>query len=143
MFLTITISGPRGEGISPGDTDPAVPAQLAAANYIQLEVLGGLPNPDLPLMQALARNVQSYNLQTRGATRGSGRPWWRNISPSSNEMTYECDIGLGQPADVDCSQIEWHQLKSNIPSDTLTVGPQNPTSLHSSRCRQHPVVVIC
>ena len=88
-------------------------------------------------MQALVHNVQTYDLQTRGATRGSGRPWWRNILPSSNEMTYECDTGLGKPTDVDCSRIEWHQLKSNIPSDTLAVGPQNPTLLHSSKNVEH------
>lgn len=133
-FLTITLGGPRAVPLSPGDTDPAIPAQLAGVNNVALHLLDSLPNKDPLHMRALAANIQGYLLCTCAATRGSRQPWWRNVSPSSNEMTYMCDTGLGKPADLDCSQMEWHQLKSKTPSDTLTVGPQNPTILYSSTC---------
>ena len=63
---------------------------------------------------------------------GSLTPWWQQqIAPSADEMAYECDAALGSPSDVDCSQIEWNQLMQA--SSTLSVGPGNPTFLHSSK----------
>lgn len=128
-FITVNVHGP-GKGTKPGDTDPAIPVEIARINILKHEFYAS--------DGASKRKVYNYNSRkftqyAMGAVRGGDRPWWQPPRRSaSDDMIYECDAGLGNPAEVDCSQVEWHQVKP--PSDTLTVGPGNPTFLHSSTC---------
>ena len=40
--------------------------------------------------------------------RGGGeRPWWSRSTLPADEMTYECDSKLGDPAPVDCSKLRY------------------------------------
>ena len=82
-------------------------------------------------MVRLAVRADYWNTQAKSMTRGGARPWWYPLSSSIvDEMNYECDAGLGRPSKVDCTQIEWQQL--GAPSDSIAVGPEQITFLHSS-----------
>ena len=83
-------------------------------------------------MAALAIRADYWNTQAKSMVRGDVRPWWHNDqSSTADEMTYQCDAGLGKPAEVDCTQIEWQHL--GHPSDSVAVGPGHITFLHSSK----------
>ena len=73
--------------------------------------------------------------------RGERQPWWSRVIPdlqlaTSDDLTYECDGNLGNPAPVDCTHIEWDQLgsTSSSPSDVLTIAPGTVRFFHSSTC---------
>ena len=38
-------------------------------------------------------------------------PWWFSHSLASDEMTYDCDAGLGSPKAMDCSKLQ-NQIRS-------------------------------
>lgn len=128
-FFTVTLSGPTDQYYAPGNTDPEVPIALSEymARYSRAE-------NDLQLLPHVRDRIFYWDAQSIGMRRGSGQPWWSpQNAVASNEMSYQCDAGLGSPATVDCAHIEWDQL---IPlSDTLTVGPRaGVTFLHSNTC---------
>ncbi|KAL9119818.1 MAG: hypothetical protein Q9187_003625 [Circinaria calcarea] len=127
-FLTVTVHSP-GKGTKPGDTDPIIPVEIARINIIEHEFYPG----QVAKERLFNYNTQKFTQYAVGTVRGGDRPWWQPTRRSaSDNMIYECDAGLGSPAEVDCSQIEWHQVKPA--SDSLTVGPGNPTFLHSNTC---------
>ena len=78
---------------------------------------------------------EMWNAKASGMIRGGSSPSWYNTPTEteslSDEMTYECDSGLGSPTVADCSSVEWAQL--GPASDTLSVGP-NTIFLHSNTC---------
>ena len=63
-------------------------------------------------------------------------PWW-NMPPSSGTTTYECDDNLGTPGAADCHALEFSEL--GRPSDTVTVGPNTPKLLSSSKSPKRAV----
>ena len=77
-------------------------------------------------------NTQMLSLQSQRMTRGGTLNWWDFDSAASDEMTYECDSNLGNPAAADCSEIQWHQLP--LSSDTLAVSPGTTTFFHQNSC---------
>ena len=124
-FLTIDVKRIGTPNLKPGDTDPKIPRALAAAT------------------QEMSRFYRSFYLspsqiwmyQAENMQRGGDAVWYQKFSTGLNEMSYDCDAGLGSPSISDCSQIEWNQLGSNHPpSDTLAVGPGITTILHSNTC---------
>lgn len=66
-------------------------------------------------------------------TRGGSTAWWDNQNDGtfSDDTAYECDPGLGTPSEVDCTQIEWHQLQPA--SDSLKVQAGEVLFYHSSK----------
>lgn len=140
-FLTLTVSGPEKKLSSPGEKDPSIP--LALAQKYRLAALTKEPGSE-----AWSFNTFSgicYRMDAE-ALKSSSRPWWQDqetcINPrqgaprqnaqlASEEMSYNCDANLGNPAPQDCFQIEWSQLPS---SDTLHVGPGLATFLHQNSC---------
>ena len=76
--------------------------------------------------------VQLWNAKAVCMNRGgTSTPWWYfEGSQTPNQMTYECDTGLGSPTPLDCTDIEWNQLRPA--SETLEVGPNNVTFLTRS-----------
>ena len=65
--------------------------------------------------------------------RGGRISWWDNLHDGefTDTTAYECDAGLGTPSEVDCTQIEWHQLRPA--SDSLKVQAGEVLFYHSSR----------
>ena len=66
-------------------------------------------------------------------TRGGSTAWWDNQNDGAftDDTAYECDAGLGTPSEVDCTQIEWHQMKPA--SDSLKVQAGEVLFYHSSK----------
>ena len=68
---------------------------------------------------------------------GGDVPWWASGNAAKDEvMTYQCDAALlGNPSEIDCTQIEWQQLgsASSLASDTVTVGPGRVEFFHQSQ----------
>ena len=112
--------------MTPGDYDPMVAVQLFYYQVLatQREQVGS------DGMAALAIQANFWNTQSKLMTRGGARSWWQKPSSVQNEMTYQCDASLGQPSEVDCSQIEWQQLGSM--SDSIVIGPEKIAFLYSS-----------
>ena len=113
------MSGERGLHKRPGERDPAIPLAVVARENSRAAFL-----PSNSLVRSFAQ-VGALHWQTVafGMARGGSTPWWQAgiVPEASDEMTYECDAGLGSPAVVDCSQIQWQQLASR--GATVTVAP--------------------
>ena len=128
-FFTVTLSAPTNRFYAPGNTDPEVP--IALGEYMTR--ISRADN-DMRLLPHIRDAILYWEIQSIGMRLGSGQPWWspQNMV-ASNEMSYQCDAGLGSPATVDCAHMEWDQLTPA--SDTLTVGPKaGVTFLHSNTC---------
>ena len=125
-FLTLTISGQPNGPYQPGNKDPMI--ALTLSDY-------SLRNLLKPQDQGVPSSVYGSRLswftqQSIAMMRGSSRTWWEQITYGVNEVTYECDAGLGNPPEIDCLHIQWDQLSPA--SDTVYVGPGSTTFLHSS-----------
>lgn len=126
-FLTIDVKQFGRRNLNPGNTDPEVARALAATT---LEI-SRFYNP----YSSRKSPSSLWTIQAENMLRGSDAAWYQKLSTSVNEMSYDCDTGLGSPSTIDCNQIEWNQLGSTKPpSDTLTVGPGVTTILHSNTC---------
>ena len=123
------MSGPEQRSRKPGDTDPMIPIKIGESLTL-LNVMA--PDNFDSSISADGRRYMNLGLSSLGAAGVNPSPWWQQrVSPSDDEMTYQCDARLGNPSEVDCSRIEWNQLAPGL--DTLSVGPGNPTFLHSSK----------
>ena len=130
FFFTLTISNIPGQK-QPGDHDPSVATAISDYNVF----LNRNKNThNSPAALKSEKNIQKWTDQSARMGRGETVPFWKTESPpeSNDEMNYECDANLGSPAEVDCAQIEWNQL--GPPSDTVEVGPEKVTFLHSNTC---------
>ena len=130
-FITLTVSGPSGELMDPGNKDPVIPSYLADLFDAQAE--------ETPLDNVKYWRDTLWAEFFRSRSLGDGQGWVLSDSAqisaavASNEMAYECDTNLGAPNVVDCGGIEWeHVLGSD--SDTITVGPGQATFLHKNSC---------
>lgn len=127
-FVTVTVSGPSGKNTRPGDFDPGITGSIIGRlatlkAYAQGESVSSL------LSQA---GMLIWLARTKRMQLGGRIPWWAPETDSSNEMSYECDAGLGSPSITDCAQLEWSQL--GPPSDTVAIGPGHVTFLHLNTC---------
>lgn len=126
-FLTVDVRKFGSRDLNPGNTDPEVARALAASTQDMSRFYD--PHAQLPSPSFL------WMAQAESMQRGSSAAWFQKFSTGLNEMSYDCDAGLGSPAAMDCNQIEWNQLGSTKPpSDTLAVGPGVITILHSNTC---------
>lgn len=126
-FITVTVSGPSGKNTQPGNFDPGIMAGilerfLALKQYAEPDSIGYM------LGQA---GLLVWKARTKRMELGGRIPWWDETG-SSNEVSYECDAGLGNPPIKDCAQLEWSQL--GPPSDTVAIGPGHVTFLHLNAC---------
>ena len=128
--MTLTITGDPNMNPKPGNYDPAIP--LAFANQANLAVTN-TPNALSSSVVKMLAKAEGWTARAERMRAGGNVPWWQSSASAATDdlMNYECDQGLGRPSEVDCSQIEWHQLGST-PSDTLTVGPEQVSFFHSS-----------
>ena len=131
VFLTISIRSRTAEA-NPGLFDPEVALALWGASNIA----AALSPKDSPEEKIASSRADHWLVRANRMTRGTSIVSWclqdNKIPPSDvDEMTYECDANLGNPAVADCAQIEWSQL--GHPSDSLTVGPE-ATFLHFNTC---------
>ena len=62
---------------------------------------------------------------------GAEKAAWFDYRPSTDDMTYECDMSLGTPRSVDCNKLEYSQLGTG--SDTIQIGPQVPKVLSTGK----------
>ena len=117
--------------MAPGDNDPAIAEALAAYNVNQNR---NKNTHNSPAALKNEENIQTWTDQAARMGRGETTPWWDIPSEANDkdEMNYECDANLGNPAEVDCTHIEWNELPP--PSDSLNVGPGTTTFLHSNTC---------
>lgn len=129
-FITVTVGGPTSTDHRPGDYDLAVP--LYMSGILATAAQKSPPN-------SIARTLHLTNWRRWYTTAVSMRrpnmvPWWRRypLTTIHDEMTYECDENLGNPAAADCTDIEWNQLGS--PSDSLTLESGNTKFFHSGTC---------
>ena len=136
-FITLSISNLVIADPSPGDYDPCIPCLLAILNIAaaENEPQGSQARP------AHIIAAQRWYQIGDGMKRGERQPWWSRAIPdlqfaTSNEMAYECDSNLGNPAPVNCMHIEWDQLGStgSSPSDILTIAPGTVEFFHSDTC---------
>lgn len=127
-FITVTISVKGRRLTAPGNYDPGVPESIA--QKFTTKYTEATPNSKFELLYGTS--VKTWEMKTEDMSRGGTTPWWKPASDASDEMTYECDAGLGSPSSIDCSKIEWSQL--GPPSDTVSVGPGRVTFLHSNTC---------
>ena len=126
-FLTLKVTSSPDNNPEPGDYDPAIP--LAIEGWTANAAQQGVDTSSIWTRQA--------DYMTRG---GSSITWWDfPSSAETDEMTYECDSGLGSPSVTDCAQVEWHQLGPT--SDTLAVGPGSTQFLHSGQLRRRVMFV--
>ena len=123
-FFTVTVSSNRFH--LPGNSDPAIP--LTIVKGLDTERAATYPNDK----DFYDFSIRSWTARAERMSRGGVRTWF-DPAAASDDMSYECDAGLGSPATVDCAQIEWNQLGSSS-SDTLTVGPGTTTFLHQNTC---------
>ena len=128
-FFTLTISSQPGQ-LQPGIYDPSVAKAIADYN-VNLNRNKNTHNSPAALRSQ--QNIQKWNDQATRMGRGETVPFWEtNPLTEDDEMNYECDANLGNPLEVDCTQIEWNQLTP--PSDTLQVGPGEVIFLNSNSC---------
>ena len=128
VFITVSIMA-RNLDFHPGTYDPEIALALWGASNLAATFL---PENSQDHRVLLAR-ADLWRSNAHRMTRGpSERPWFMFSSSSDvDEMIYECDSNLGNPAMSDCAQIEWSQL--GHPSDSLTIGPE-ATFLHFNTC---------
>lgn len=117
--------------MQPGDHDPSV--ALAVSKYNIFMTRERFTHNSPSALRAVA-DATKWEQQATRMGRGETLPWWQQDpnASSHDEMSYECDAGLGTPSEVDCTQIEWQQL--GPPSDTITISPNMATFLHSNSC---------
>ena len=119
--------------MQPGDHDPSVAKAMSDYNLHLNRVVNTHNSPGALRSE---QNIQKWADQATRMGRGETIPWWETESPTASEdedeMNYECDANLGSPAKVDCAHIEWNQL--GPPSDSVPVGPDLVTFLHSNSC---------
>ena len=132
-FFTVTISGPSDKLHSPGDYNPIVPRALRDENEraYHAESKERLLDPHMIAYLDRANFWESQG-EAMSTTGDTSTPWWRPQPRNSNQMSYLCDDGLGNPSFFDCLQVQLNQL--NHPGDSLTVGPGLVQFLHSNNC---------
>lgn len=90
--------------------------------------LAGLSNAERLRLQAVA-SYFSFSGATLERRVSPTTPWWQRPS-QPNEMTYDCDAGLGGPKVVDCTQL---QYQLGVKSDNLQIGAGEVRFLSSSK----------
>ena len=125
-FITVTVNGTAVPEISPGDTDPRVPLIFAENLIILANSVEGNAN------LRTARWDRAQAIHDRGrAMIDKGGTWWQDVPSPPDDMTYECETNLGNPASVDCSQLQWQGFGN--PSDSIQIIPGNPKSFFYSK----------
>ena len=115
---------------SPGDYDPSVPLTFVSTkNWLLTNRANTITDEQKGILKA---QVVAWTAQAERMAPGETTPWWE-IAPSvaDDKMSYECDAKLGSPSEVDCAQVQWHQLDPSS-ADTLTVGANQVSFYHSS-----------
>ena len=79
---------------------------------------------------------QLYDCSLAMCQVGASGTWWQlafstPIKPLVDDMSYQCDAKLGNPREVDCSQLEYSQLGPL--SDSISIRPGAPKILSSSK----------
>ena len=124
-LITVSVTGPDGTMLHPGDTDPAVPQPI-------LDTMQDVISRATDAIMAQAYKNLATNLYRRiqQMQRGGSNKWWnpyqRNLQ---DDMTYECDASLGNPALADCTRIQWHGLGSG----SVEIGPAEPKFFSSGK----------
>ena len=127
-FVTVVVSNKSNEASSPGNYDPSMPIWFGAYAVAAARTsIVGSPSERFYLMQAAA-----WTMQSMAMSRGGTTSWYETESPTSDLMTYECDVNLGSPSITGCTDIEWNQL--GVLQGTLSVGPGNTKFLKSNTC---------
>ena len=120
--------------LQPGNFDPAIP--LTVANYADFLVTNS-PNAPSSVTANLLAKAEAWTSQAEQMRPGGDVPWWASGNAAKDEvMMYKCDAALlGNPSEIDCTQIEWQQLGSGSSSglDTVTVGPGRVEFFHQSQ----------
>ena len=143
-FLTITVTTKaKTKRLRPGDRDPAIPLFLHDS-LINARSQAGLLDAERLRLQAVA-NFFAFAGATLGRYASPATPWWERPS-QPDEMTYECDAGLGSPEVVDCAQL---QYQLGVKSDSLQIGAGEVRFLSSSeqkqkfgQCRECALLII-
>ena len=102
-FLTVSVTAAGPTAPSPGNFDPTIPTvfagYLAGAGTVRL---GGSPS-SLRYLSLVPIFQQRASTMRRGGT----TPWWSNVPPGSQQMSYSCDPNLGSPSTLDCSRLRY------------------------------------
>ena len=90
---------------------------------------------NLPSGPVLIERENFFREQAEYMERGGTSTWWEGQGNDivEDEATYECEMSLGIPSEIDCTQIEWSQL--NPASDTFTLGTDQVKFFHQSELR--------
>ena len=125
-FFTVSVTTLLGSQ-EPGDEDKTIPLTLGG-------LLTGLAESfslySRNRRQLLSRAGRFYAKAMSMAAGSTGGPWWQ-ASVSPDEMSYECDVGLGAPREADCGQLQYSQLGGA--ADNIVVGPGTSKVLSSSK----------
>ena len=111
----------------PGVRDPAVAGVFYKA--VQGAQEGG---------SSISKLLRILGANWERMTRGGPTAWYRGLTTKAPietdeaQMAYLCDAKLGKPAQVDCSNLQYSELRP--PSDTVTVGVDMPKTLRSGTC---------
>ena len=125
-FITITVSNISGDE-EPGDNDVSIPLVLATLMRHK-----GQTAPSFSSLQQkyFVSASQMFSKSQAIASGGKTGPWW-SASIAPDDMSYECDAGLGVPHEVDCAKLQYTQLTGSI--DSINLGPGASKTLHSGK----------
>ena len=125
-FITVTVSNTIGDN-EPGDNDVSIPTVLATLIRSKGSSAPSFSN----LQQKYYTHASQLFAKAQSIAMGADDgPWWSApISP--DEMSYECDAGLGVPREVDCAKLQYTQLTGAI--DSINLGPGASKVLQSGK----------
>lgn len=134
-FFTVTVSGfTLQDDFIPGHHDPTVAGAIYNALFARLVNLAFSDARWNPLANAAERIAEAWALMQRRASDGGGYPWYgqSGANPPKQMTTYQCDSDLGNPRHVDCSQLQYSQLRT--PSDSISLQAGEARFLHAGSC---------
>ena len=113
----------------PGDYDPVTGAVLYDAIHgaLQASQFGS------SLWNHFSSAASLFSSHYVSMTRGGGQSWYGPTQETAlDEMAYECDAKLGNPREVDCSQLLYSQLGNS--SEIIEVEPGSVFFVQQSTC---------
>ncbi|MCJ1231553.1 hypothetical protein MMC12_008230 [Toensbergia leucococca] len=134
-FFTVELSYDTREtdGFHSGSFDPTVGGAIFTSLH---DTLLNTPfsSPDWNRLSEMAERIgHNWASMVRGVNHHE--PWYGNSYPTNvpiDPVSYECDAKLGNPTQVDCSQLQYSQFHNQ--SDTVSLEPGIVNFLHADTC---------